>query len=49
MNSMTIDYARSLVQRYFEDALNRADLSVVDRIIAPGFTLYVPPSARFLP
>ena len=41
---MTLEGARELAHLYFEEALNRGNLEVVDRIIADDFRLFVPPS-----
>ena len=41
---MSIEHARELSRLYFEEALNRGNLAVVDQILAPDFKLFVPPS-----
>ena len=41
---MSIERARELSRLYFEEALNRGNLAVVDQILAPDFKLFVPPS-----
>ncbi len=41
---MTIERARELARMYFDEALNRGNLAVVDEILDPAFTLHVPPS-----
>jgi hypothetical protein len=43
---MTIERARELARMYFDEALNRGNLAVVDEILDPAFTLHVPPSRR---
>ena len=41
---MTIDHARELARLYFDEVFNRGNLAVVDQVVAPAFTLFVPPS-----
>jgi len=41
---MTIDHARELARLYFDEVCNRGNLAVVDQVVAPAFTLFVPPS-----
>ena len=41
---MTIDHARELARLYFNEACNQGNLNVTDRIVAPSFTLFIPPS-----
>ena len=41
---MTLEQARELARLYFDQALTRGNLAVVDQILAQDFTLFVPPS-----
>lgn len=41
---MTLEQARELARLYFDEALTRGNLAVVDQILAQDFTLFVPPS-----
>jgi steroid delta-isomerase-like uncharacterized protein len=42
--ALTLERAEEVARLYFEEALNRGNLDVVEAILAPEFQLFVPPS-----